>query len=112
MIAEDFTAAVDFLDQQLAAGKEVLPPAAEARLRRLAGNPKKAVEVLKKALVARMNDPKLLLELALAHHQSGNVGAAKEAIAGPLKTWSAADSDFIMARKARELAIELGLPPS
>jgi hypothetical protein len=112
MMAEDYIAAVDLLDQQLAAGKEVLPVTAEARLRRLAGSTDKAIEVLNKALVPSMNDPKLLFELALAHHQSGNLDAAKKAIAGPLKTWAKADPDFLLAQKAKALANELGLPPT
>ncbi|MFK8164251.1 MAG: tetratricopeptide repeat protein [Lewinella sp.] len=112
IILEDYTAAEAFLDQQQAAGKEVLPANVEAQIRRLAGHPEKAIKVLNKALVARVNDPKLLLELALAHHQLGDKEAALKAITGPIATWAEADADFILAQKAKALADELGLPAS
>ncbi|WP_020568019.1 tetratricopeptide repeat protein [Neolewinella persica] len=112
ILTGDYGAAVALLDERQAAGKEMLTPSAEARLRQFAGDNEKALKVLKKALVARVNDPVLLLELALSQHAMGDTEAAKKSIAGPLKTWANADADFIKLQEAKALANELGLPPS
>lgn len=112
MIAEDYSAAAAFLDELQASGRDGAPALAKARIYRLAGAHEKALKLLNKDLVAEMNNPILLLQLALTHHAMGNTSAAKEALERPLETWNAADPEFIMGQQAKALANELGLPVS